>query len=751
MASASGFKHDAAGFLIGEIVEGNRDLARMQTQGIALWKDIRADMKAIRVALSAQAATTQRISRPGAVPRAPATTATRGAPTVARGAAAVVTQPRAASGRFTSSQRPAGIADSATGAGSMGGSRRMADALGRLATGLRSADNIDPAVNAAKEIKDVVSPLGRGLFSLFGRTAERKKEVWYRRFLKALTPGGRDNRPGQVAGGGGLFGGMGGGVGSAVGSGIGSAAGSLLGGMLGKGKGLLKGGGKLLRRIPILGALIAGAGALGSIFGDGTREEKFKGVGEAGGMLAGGMAGASLGAAIGTAILPGIGTAIGGFLGGVGGALLGEKFGAKVGEWTQSLMDSDIASKMLAGWETTTAFLGAAWDSMATDAKAAWAGITTKAGEWLDSAKSGLDAVTKTLSDAGNAVNGWIKEKTGVDVKQNIGEAADSVKNAAGAAWDKTKSVASAGWSAAKGYGADALDAAKAGAAAMVPNTVKRAYAAGSAAATQAKAGYDVQRSGSTNAPAPSNALQEGARSAGGAVGIGINKVLKTGAGYNVTQNGDGTVTRQDGARNWRNNNPGNIEYGEFAKKHGAIGSDGRFAIFPDYASGRAAKESLIFDGKNYKDKSLTDAISRYAPPSENNTVTYQGAVLAAAGGKNKKMSDYTPAERTAIMDAMQKVEGYKVGKSSVVPTASYGSLGVAGVSNLPSAPPTSIPSSVPTTIPKAPEIRDPAIPLNSGAGAGRGSLTVNNPDTVGQNVGDRGIAHVVSGGLGGA
>ena len=33
-----------------------------------------------------------------------------------------------------------------------------------------------------------------------------------------------------------------------------------------------------------------------------------------------------------------------------------------------------------------------------------------------------------------------------------------------------------------------------------------------------------------------------------------------------------GDQTRSGGDRNWRNNNPGNIEYGPFAIKYGAIG-----------------------------------------------------------------------------------------------------------------------------------------------------------------------------------
>ena len=46
--------------------------------------------------------------------------------------------------------------------------------------------------------------------------------------------------------------------------------------------------------------------------------------------------------------------------------------------------------------------------------------------------------------------------------------------------------------------------------------------------------------------------------------------------------------------RGQRNHNPGNIEYGQFAKDHGATGSDGRFAIFPDAATGYKALDALL-------------------------------------------------------------------------------------------------------------------------------------------------------------
>ena len=108
-----------------------------------------------------------------------------------------------------------------------------------------------------------------------------------------------------------------------------------------------------------------------------------------------------------------------------------------------------------------------------------------------------------------------------------------------------------------------------------------------------------------------------------------------------------------------RNNNPGNLEYGDFAKAAGATGTDGRFAIFPDADTGAKAMERLLFYGKNYKDLPLSSAIARYAPAAEkgNNTSAYQNTVLKAVGA-DKKMGEYTPEERMAILASMQRVEG---------------------------------------------------------------------------------------------
>lgn len=794
---ASGFKSDAQGFLIGEVIENGRDLMRAQQQGIAIWKTIRSDVKAIARAVGAEVSNNVRLSRPGAAPRAPVSTRTSGgnyvggpratvaqparrsAPAqrtaVARAAGAVVVaQPRGANGRFVAGQRPAGGGSGASESGGGGGSsagtfRRMNETLGKLASSLQAADNIDPTVNAVKEVKDVVSPLGRGLFSLFGRTAERKKEVWYRRILKALTPGTQKAQ--QQQGGGGFFG-MGGGggmLGSLLGTAGGSAAGGLLGGLLGKGKVLLKGGGGLLRRIPLLGALLAGGGALASIFGGGTRDEKYKGVGEAGGMLAGGLAGAKLGALAGSLLGP-IGTAVGGVIGGVGGAIFGEKFGAKVGEWTKTLVDSDIPGKVVEAWNVTTAAIGGAWGSLASDAKAAWGDITKKAGEWLDSAKAGLDAVGKTMGDAGNAVNDWIKAKTGIDVKGSVGSAAATVSSAAGSAWDATKSAASAGWSAAKGYGSDALDVAKTGAAAMVPNTVKRAYDAGAAAASKV---------GGVFKGAEARAHETGKAYAGGNIGglddahtralVASTALTESGGGKLDVVNKLGYAGRYQAGAGWLAD--AGLIKGGASSVRAAMKADG-YTREADWGKA-GGMTKFLKDDKNWNggmtyDKYLASASTQDAAFKTNSDAAYRSLLksgtitadtpqaevagllkarhLAGMGGALAVARGGTGAVDANGTSAKKYFNDVALDKSGFNASFKGGAVAAGGMPRLASS---SVPSSVPATIPAAAEVRDPATALNGGAGAGRGKLNVSIPETVGQNVSDRGTAHVVTGGIG--
>lgn len=153
--------------------------------------------------------------------------------------------------------------------------------------------------------------------------------------------------------------------------------------------------------------------------------------------------------------------------------------------------------------------------------------------------------------------------------------------------------------------------------------------------------------------------------------GIEFVEVVDVGPGWNKVKASDGNVYTLKGNYNWRSNNPGNIEYGEFAKKMGAIGQGkvppGRkrgFAIFPSYEAGHNARIALQFESPSYANKTVLQAIERYAPRFENDTDAYAAQVAKAAGvSLDTKMSDLTPAQREAFLAAQERVEGFRPGK----------------------------------------------------------------------------------------
>lgn len=112
------------------------------------------------------------------------------------------------------------------------------------------------------------------------------------------------------------------------------------------------------------------------------------------------------------------------------------------------------------------------------------------------------------------------------------------------------------------------------------------------------------------------------------------------------------------GDRNWRDNNPGNIEAGAFATSQGAIGSDGRFAIFPDAATGRQALANLL-TSSSYTGLTVEEAMEKYAPPSENDTAAYTSFITDNVGvAASTPMSNLTEDQLTSFLDAIETFEG---------------------------------------------------------------------------------------------
>lgn len=84
----------------------------------------------------------------------------------------------------------------------------------------------------------------------------------------------------------------------------------------------------------------------------------------------------------------------------------------------------------------------------------------------------------------------------------------------------------------------------------------------------------------------------------------------------------------KQGTRAQRNNNPGNINFGNFALAHSALGPDDKkYAIFPSPEAGFAALSALLRSSR-YPGLTLERALLTYCPPKgdprgDNDTGTY--------------------------------------------------------------------------------------------------------------------------------
>lgn len=111
-----------------------------------------------------------------------------------------------------------------------------------------------------------------------------------------------------------------------------------------------------------------------------------------------------------------------------------------------------------------------------------------------------------------------------------------------------------------------------------------------------------------------------------------------------------------------RNNNPGNIEDGKFARSQpGYVGSDGRFARFDTAQHGFMAMVRLLL-GKSYRGSgidTIDEILSKYAPASDgNNLAAYSAMVKQATGLSARKI--LTEAQTVQVAAAMAKHEGYR-------------------------------------------------------------------------------------------
>ena len=140
---------------------------------------------------------------------------------------------------------------------------------------------------------------------------------------------------------------------------------------------------------------------------------------------------------------------------------------------------------------------------------------------------------------------------------------------------------------------------------------------------------------------------------------------VESGKGYVIYVKKDGTkIKRSGGSVAWRNNNPGNIINSKFTSENGAVGSAGRFAVFPNEETGLQATIKLL-RSKNYVNLELRQVYNRWAPEGDgdNNPSAYANYVSKHSGVPlNKKIYELNNDEIMRVARAMQKFEGWSVG-----------------------------------------------------------------------------------------
>lgn len=96
----------------------------------------------------------------------------------------------------------------------------------------------------------------------------------------------------------------------------------------------------------------------------------------------------------------------------------------------------------------------------------------------------------------------------------------------------------------------------------------------------------------------------------GGSMALTLTQAIARQEGFGVP---DAIPTRDD--------NPGDLENGSFAQRNGALPATGRFAVFSTVEDGFNALRMLLLH--NYVGMTLSQAISKFAPGTENNTAAY--------------------------------------------------------------------------------------------------------------------------------
>lgn len=129
-------------------------------------------------------------------------------------------------------------------------------------------------------------------------------------------------------------------------------------------------------------------------------------------------------------------------------------------------------------------------------------------------------------------------------------------------------------------------------------------------------------------------------------------KKAKGGASIPFFANG-GKTDPNDPTRADRNNNPGNIKYGKFAKKYGATKDKDGFAVFPSREKGLSAMQNLL-KSPSYENLTVQQAIKKWTGGDP-----YKYSLGPLTG---RKVSDLSADQFNDVINTMVRGEGTKYG-----------------------------------------------------------------------------------------
>lgn len=145
----------------------------------------------------------------------------------------------------------------------------------------------------------------------------------------------------------------------------------------------------------------------------------------------------------------------------------------------------------------------------------------------------------------------------------------------------------------------------------------------------------------------------------------------------------EGQPANEASTRSWRNNNPGNHSIGTFARKNGAIGAAGKipnkknldlkFAVYPDYDTGRKAQYLRLKEGKMYIDSTLNEFLRTYTgvekeAPDTQEVIDYRKAIkFFTKLDMDRTIRSLNDDEYEQLLDAMKKHEGWREGREEFI------------------------------------------------------------------------------------